>query len=168
MKREKYSERKKERNAEKCWMIWMHAPIKMDTRGDPLVPIVAATNSICKQDYPSRGRKSMHTGACEAWGWSLGLDDTIPYHTMVVPWLGWYAMPRRPSWGNGGFYGLWGVWGWDPYLWGMSRAQRGLRARRPESLFTVTPVAEVLDLDRNPVTSNRDQIRHCWLYIYIR
>ena len=47
----------------------------------------------------------------------------------------------------------------------MSRAQRGLRARRPESLFTVTPVAEVLDLDRNPVTSNRDQIRHCcWLY----
>ena len=47
----------------------------------------------------------------------------------------------------------------------MSRAQRGLRARRPESLFTVTPVAEVLDLDRNPVTSNRNQIRHCWLYI---
>ena len=82
-------------------MIWMHAPIKAIIPGGALsVPISDATYSICKQDYPRPGWKSMHTGAQGG--------------PLDMPW-------RRPSWGNGAFYGLWR--GQDLYLWGMSRVE---------------------------------------------
>ena len=44
----------------------------------------------------------------------------------VVPWI---CHGGAPSWSNGRFYGLWGVWGWDPYLWGMSRAEEGTQGQ---------------------------------------
>ena len=58
----------------------------------------------------------------------------------VVPWI---CHGASPSWGNGRFYGLWGVWSWDPYLWGMSRGAEGTQGQTTwfsRVPFTVTPI----------------------------